>query len=277
MRVVDDPSLADARLDHDASSGRPAADAVELPTVGNGRGRGALRALADLAAELKAAGVRSGGKAPVGKAPGALLCDLDGTLIDSEPLWADAVGRMAARHGVAWSRDDDELIVGWALPAVADVLRARGVDAPAETIVTDLHDDVRVAMAGRPPWRPGAYDVLAAAAGLGLPSALVTMTYRGLAMATADAAPAGALDRVVAGDDVAHGKPDPEAYLTAARLLGVDPGACVVLEDSKVGLAAGLAAGCWVVAVGPTVPADLIGSQRLTWVASYDEVIAALA
>lgn len=183
---------------------------------------------------------------------------------------------MAALHGAPWSAVDNERIVGWALPDIADLLISRGVDSPSEQIVTDLHDDVRAAMAGSPPWRDGALDVLAASADCGLRSALVTMTYRTLATTVADAAPAGTLTVVVAGDDVARGKPDPEAYLTAADRLGVDPTACVVLEDSTVGLHAAVAAGCWVVAVGPSVPDDLAGHPRLTAAGGHGPVVAVL-
>ncbi|HXA59121.1 MAG TPA: HAD family hydrolase, partial [Streptosporangiaceae bacterium] len=58
----------------------------------------------------------------------------------------------------------------------------------------------------------------------------------------------------LAGDEVTHPKPDPEPYLTAARLLGVDPARCVALEDSPTGVASAEGAGCVTVAIPSVAP-----------------------
>ena len=71
---------------------------------------------------------------------------------------------------------------------------------------------------------------------------LITGATSGLGRALAERAPAGTLDVVVSGDMVSRGKPDPEAYLTAASELGVAPGECVALEDSPAGVGAAVAA-----------------------------------
>ena len=81
------------------------------------------------------------------------------------------------------------------------------------------------------------------------------MSYRVLTDAVVRQLPDGTFRTVVAGDEVTHGKPHPEAYLTAAAHLGVDPADCVVIEDSPTGAAAGLAAGASVVSVPNAVTA----------------------
>jgi len=204
--------------------------------------------------------------------PAAVLIDLDGTLVDSEPVWALAVGELAARYEVPWTAADD--IVGAAIPDIAAMLIARGVPWTSARIERWLNDRVVELESDGPPWRPGARDLLAALSAAGLPSALVTMSYRSLAVAVAAAAPTGSLGVVVAGDDVERGKPDPQAYLLAAANLGVDPGDCVAVEDSVPGLTAALASGALTFAIRPAtvLPAAQARHPRLRRVGSLAEV-----
>ena len=83
----------------------------------------------------------------------------------------------------------------------------------------------------------------------GVPSALVTMSWRSLADAVVAALPDGAFAAVVTGDEVSHGKPHPEPYRAAARLLGVLPQDCVAIEDSPTGVRSAVAAGVPTLAV----------------------------
>ena len=94
----------------------------------------------------------------------------------------------------------------------------------------------------------------ASSRGDGVPCALVTMSYARLAAAVTAQLPPGTFAAVVTGDQVRHGKPDPEAYLTAAARLGVPPGDCLAIEDSPAGVASAEAAGTAVVAVPHVVP-----------------------
>ncbi|WP_418608021.1 HAD family hydrolase [Georgenia sp. SUBG003] len=101
---------------------------------------------------------------------------------------------------------------------------------------------------GRPGGR-GALEILAELRSAGVPCALVTMSYESFAGAVVAAAPAGTFQEVVTGDQVTRGKPHPEAYLTAAERLGVDPARCIAVEDSTVGVTAALASGARTIAV----------------------------
>ncbi|MFT4188572.1 MAG: HAD family phosphatase [Aeromicrobium sp.] len=185
-------------------------------------------------------------------APAAVLWDLDGTLVDTEPLWFAAETELAARLGGVWTPRDAIGLVGSDLRAAGRRLRERfDADMEADEIVDFLVARVRQGLVGGTPWRPGARELFAAYAALGVPQALVTMSYATLAEPVVAALPFAA---VVTGDRVRHGKPHPEPYLTAAAELGVDPAACLAVEDSETGATSATEAGCFVLTVPHMVP-----------------------
>jgi HAD superfamily hydrolase (TIGR01509 family) len=129
-----------------------------------------------------------------------------------------------------------------------------GVDLEPEVIVELLLDGVVAHIQKSVPWRPGARELLASLRAQGMPCALVTMSYERFVAPVLAALPKGSFDVVVTGDAVSRGKPHPEPYLHAARLLGVDPGRCVAVEDSNTGARSAVAAGCVVLVVENHVP-----------------------
>lgn len=177
----------------------------------------------------------------------AVLWDLDGTLVDTEPVWMAAEQELAAEHGVEWTHADGLALVGLALPDSGAYIRERlaSLLSPAE-IVDYLVERVAGQLAQRVPWRPGALDLVAAFAKAEVPQALVTMSYAPIATAVAQHLPFAA---VVTGDAVVMGKPHPEAYLTAAEVLGCAPEDCLAIEDSPTGAASANAAGCDVLVI----------------------------
>jgi HAD superfamily hydrolase (TIGR01509 family) len=187
--------------------------------------------------------------------PAAVLWDMDGTLVDTEPYWIAAEYALVAEHGGRWTDEDARALVGNPLPVSALYLqRSGGVDLPVETIVERLLDHVVADVRRHLPWRPGAQELLGALRAADVPCALVTMSYARLTDAVVSALEPGAFGAVVPGDQVRHGKPHPEPYLTAARRLGVAPQDCVAIEDSRTGAASAHAAGAAVVAVPHVVP-----------------------
>jgi HAD superfamily hydrolase (TIGR01509 family) len=113
------------------------------------------------------------------------------------------------------------------------------------------------------PWRPGAREALRAVRASGVPMALVTSTERALTEVALDTIGRDLFDVTVCGDEVdGHNKPLPEPYLRAARLLGVDPTACVAIEDSPTGVASAVGAGCTVLVVPCDVPVEA-GERRI--------------
>jgi HAD superfamily hydrolase (TIGR01509 family) len=189
------------------------------------------------------------------RAPLAVLWDMDGTLVDTEPSWMEVEQRLVEAHGGTWSSEHAVKLVGNELMTSARYIREHGgVDLPPEEIVDVLLDGVVARIEKDVPWRPGARELLAALRSQGVPCALVTMSYERFVAPVLAALPKGTFDVVVTGDSVSPGKPHPEPYLHAARLLGVDPRACLAIEDSNTGARSAEAAGCTVVVVENNVP-----------------------
>lgn len=184
--------------------------------------------------------------------PEAVLWDFDGTLADSEPLWMAAEYALAERLGETWSDEHARALVGNSLIDSGRYIASvwgRTQPTPEDIVdilVADVNDQLR---AGKMPWRPGALELLADLRAAGVPCALVSASYRSTLEAVVGAAPEGTFATVVAGDEVTHGKPHPEPYLTACQTLGVDPARCVVVEDSVPGANSGNASGAVVLAV----------------------------
>jgi HAD superfamily hydrolase (TIGR01509 family) len=187
--------------------------------------------------------------------PAAVLWDMDGTLVDTEPYWIAGEFELIAAHGGTWSLEHAHHLVGQALLESGEYIRRHaGVTLPAEEIVERLLDAVVERVRQDIPWRPGAQELLARLVADGIPCALVTMSYRRLAEAVLAGLAPGTFATIVAGDDVRHGKPHPEPYLTAAARLGAAPAECVAIEDSPTGIASAEAAGVPVLAVRHLVP-----------------------
>ena len=182
----------------------------------------------------------------------AVMFDMDGLLVDTEPAWTVAEEELARSLGGEFSAELKAAIVGTRLDvAVPTLLRWFGApDGPDDVATTSqwlLHRMVEL-YGTRPTLMPGAQELLSALRADGVRVALVSSSYRLLVDAVLRHA-VGPFDATVAGDEVSDGKPHPAPYQRAAQLLGVRPEACVVLEDSPAGVASGEAAGCAVVAV----------------------------
>jgi HAD superfamily hydrolase (TIGR01509 family) len=187
----------------------------------------------------------------------AVLWDMDGTLVDTEPYWIAAEYRLVESFGGRWSDEHAHAVIGKPLLVTAGYLQQHGrVPLSREQIVDRLLDDVIADTRRQVDWRPGTLALLAEMRQAGLPMAMVTMSYRNLANTVAELLPPGTFQALVCGDEVRHGKPDPEPYLLAAARLGVPAGRCLAIEDSPSGIASAEAAGCLVVAVPNQVPVE---------------------
>jgi HAD superfamily hydrolase (TIGR01509 family) len=155
-------------------------------------------------------------------------------------------------------------LVGNALETSAEYIRdVGGVPLEPSEIIERLQKEV-VAEAERVmPWRPGALELIGALRTGGVPCAMVTMSYSELAATVAAQLPRGTFATVVTGDEVADGKPHPEAYLTAAARLGVQATRCVAIEDSPTGIASATAAGCVVVGIPHHVAVQADANVRI--------------
>ena len=188
---------------------------------------------------------------------------MDGTVCETEPAWMSAERAMARRYGATWTREDGLALVGNNLIDSGIYIKERmNLDQTPEAVVEELVDRVvaEIEETGVE-WRPGAVELLQACNAAGIPTALVTMSYDRFAEAVVKALPAGSFDAIVTGESVERGKPAPDAYLMAADLLGVDPAACVAIEDSPTGAASAEAAGCVVVVVPNHVDVPLTAGR----------------
>ncbi len=191
---------------------------------------------------------------PSSSLPAAVLWDMDGTLVDSEPYWMDAETQLVEEWGGTWTHEDAMQCVGSGLERSALIIQSRGVELSVDEIIATMTDRVLTRIRQEVPWRPGARELLQSIKAAGVPTALVTMSIGRMARHVAASLGFDGFDVVVPGDEVEHPKPHPAPYLRAAELLGVDIRDCVALEDSEPGAASAVAAGARVVAVPLHIP-----------------------
>ena len=180
----------------------------------------------------------------------AVIFDMDGLLVDSEPVWNDARKWMADQAGRPWTADDHRAVMGVSTEEWADYMIDRlALDlSPAEVIEAVIGHMVEVYRDGIP-WFAGATAAIDLASSH-YPTAVASGSHPALIETVmADPAVRGRFSVIVAADEIGVGKPAPDVYLAAAERLGVEPSDCVCLEDSGNGILAGVRAGMRVIAV----------------------------
>ncbi|MFI9613397.1 HAD-IA family hydrolase [Streptomyces sp. NPDC052023] len=195
----------------------------------------------------------------------AVLFDMDGTLVDTERLWWEAVEHVAGRPLTDADRPE---VLGRTVDDTAAWL-ADTTGRPVADLSATLHREFAERVRTGIVPRPGALDLLDALARDGVPTALVTASPRAVAGTVLDALGAERFAVAVTADDTALSKPAPDPYLAACHALGAEPAACVAVEDTQTGVTSAEAAGCAVLAVpslapiaaapGRTVRASLVG------------------
>lgn len=180
----------------------------------------------------------------------AVIFDMDGLLVDSEPVWDSARQWMADKAGKPWSTLDHGAVMGVSTEEWADYMidRLELTISRQEVIDAVIGRMIEMYRTGVP-YRPGAVEAVDLAARR-YRTAVASGSHPTLIEAVmADPPMRGRFEVVVAADDIGVGKPAPDVYLAAAERLGVDPAACVCLEDSGNGILSGVRAGMKVIAV----------------------------
>jgi len=205
----------------------------------------------------------------------AVLFDLDGVLVDTEPWWQEVRVAFAARHGREWGHDDQAAVMGANSREWAEIMQRRlalgalPVDAILDEVVAGVVDRYRQSP---PPLVGDAPDQVRRIAE-GVPVAIASSSHRAVIEAAVDALGLREiLAAIVSSDEVAAGKPAPDVYLRAAALLDAEPSRCLVVEDSLNGVRAGKEAGRTVV-LGPNPSVPPAGNAA----ALADVVLARLA
>ncbi|MET1042883.1 MAG: HAD family phosphatase [Microbacteriaceae bacterium] len=208
--------------------------------------------------------------------PAAVLWDMDGTIVDTEPYWIASETRLVEEFGGSWRQSDALGLVGQGLWHSARVLQNRGVTLSEDEIIQSLTSRVLEMIDIEVPWRPGAKELLFELRQASVKTALVTMSIKRMADHVAGAIDFAAFDAIVAGDTVTHSKPHPEPYLRGAQLLGVNAQDCVAIEDSEPGLASAVAAGTTAIGV-PAHTTILEGPDYTLWPTLHERTIGDLA
>ena len=202
--------------------------------------------------------------------PKAVLWDFDGTLVDTEPLWAATEREMLAGYGVEWGEDMMLACHGQHAMITAQMMADdMGIPGEAAAVWQELHERIAAHIRAHDlPWMAGARELMAELADAGVPCAIVTASDRIILEAARERLP-GNVEVIVTVDEVSRAKPHPEGYLTAASRLGVAAEDAVALEDSVPGTTAALAAGAVVYAVPsmvdlPPHPRMHVSSRGLT-------------
>lgn len=213
-----------------------------------------------------------------GPTPAAVLWDFDGTMVDSEPIWARVQSDILAEHGLSWGPEQMLALVGQSAE-VAATLMAREIGEPAAAgeLLRVTQQRVAAQLERGLPWLPGARELLEAVTGAGVRCAVVTATNRAVMDSVLSQLPPQ-VEFVVCGDDVARPKPHPDGYLEATRRLGVSAADVLVIEDSVPGTQAALASGAVVYAVPalarleqhPRMRVSATGLRHTTWTELVD-------
>lgn len=196
--------------------------------------------------------------------PAAVLWDMDGTLVDTEPYWMAAETPLVEEFGGTWTHEQALTLVGLGLEDSARILQGAGVRLPTHEIVDVLTERVMVQLREQGlPFRPGARELLADLRAAGVRTALVTMSMRRMASTVVDLLGFEGFDLIVAGDDVTRPKPFPDPYLQACAELGVAPADTVAIEDSPGGIRSAVSAGTITLGVPLMVSLTGVGAHAL--------------
>lgn len=201
----------------------------------------------------------------------AVLFDMDGLFIDSEPDWHEAESEMMRSNGYAWSPEDQLQCLGGPLSRVTAYMSKclKGAKSPEELGVVIVDEMVR-RMSGKVHLMPGSLEFSRAVSHANIPQALVSASPRVIV----DAALSGMKEKYfaasVASGDIERTKPFPDPYLHAAKLLGVSIENCAIFEDSPTGLTAARASGAFVIGIPHYVTVE--EEQRLKVIKSFKDI-----
>ena len=205
----------------------------------------------------------------------AILFDMDGVLVDSEPLFLAAINRLLVQEGVepVSEKENEEYLIGTTINETWRLLKLnRPLPLPTVEYIQRYDEIVRQVMMEELEPQPGVRELIRVCEERGLPKAVASSSLHMWVDLKLNAIGlTGAFDAVLGGDDVSRGKPEPEIYITAAERLGVPPTECIAIEDSPIGIAAAVASGAYTIAVRTEYTRNLDVSQAHTVLESLED------
>jgi HAD superfamily hydrolase (TIGR01509 family) len=198
----------------------------------------------------------------------AILFDMDGLFIDSEPAWHAAETEMMRGYGYNWQPADQLQCLGGPLSRVSEYMSSclNGAVAP-EALGQEIINEMQNRLATETSYMPGAIEFSKLVFGQQIPQALVSASPRSLVNAVIRNLPENYFKETVAAGDIARTKPFPDPYLHAAKLLNVEIENCLIFEDSQTGITAATASGAFVVAIPHFI--EIAESARLKRIESF--------
>jgi HAD superfamily hydrolase (TIGR01509 family) len=201
----------------------------------------------------------------------AILFDMDGTIIDSEPLWLQAEIQVMAELGCHWDEQDQINCLGGPMERTEKYMQDRsGNVKPYGYFGQRLNEVMKLKFVKDLELIPNALELITKSKEAGLKTALVTASGRELMNSALIRFPENSFDIAISRDDVANSKPHPEPYLMAAERLKVKINECLVLEDSMTGVRAGLDSGAQVVAISHIIP--IANEKNLRVISNLSEI-----
>ena len=195
----------------------------------------------------------------------AVFFDMDGLLVDSEPLWLESETEMMAQYGYHWLESDQAACLGGPLDRVGDYMSGlSGGKRDGNSLMLEIIDRMVGKFKGELPFMPGAIELINDLRSHDIELTLVSASPRSLVDAALSNFLESPFARSISSNDVKVTKPDPEGYLLAATSGGHDITNCLVLEDSLTGVTAAKASGAWVLAVPHLVPIEKLGRVDTT-------------
>ena len=195
----------------------------------------------------------------------AVFFDMDGLLVDSEPLWLESETEMMAQYGYQWLETDQAACLGGPLDRVGNYMSGLiGGERDGNSLMLEIIDRMVDKFKGELPFMPGAIELIDDLRAHGVELTLVSASPRSLVDAALSNFEISPFTRSISSNDVKVSKPDPEGYLLAATSGGDEITNCLVLEDSLTGVTAAKASGAWVLAVPHLVPIEKNGRVDVT-------------
>ncbi len=204
----------------------------------------------------------------------AVVFDMDGLLLDSEPLWVHAEADLLAAHGFVHTAEDAAATHGRSIEDSVRVYAARiGGGVTEASLEAEFLAFAHARYAAGPPLRPGARELVASLRGV-VPIAVASSTAGELVRtALVGAGLLDAFDVVESGHDLGAAKPAPDVYLAACAALGVAPADAVAFEDSPTGIRSARAAGLYIVGVPERDGLDLAAAGADVVLPSLEAVV----